>query len=221
MYEWDFQFVWKYLPALLHGMWVTLVLTVLSCLLGTVFGTGLALLRLTRFRPLRWMLAAVVELGLAIPVLVWLIWIKFCGPQISDVLRLDNFTVAVISLTLALTPFVSETLRSAFDTLPRRYSLAASAVGMSAWQSFRRILLPLAFRRTWPVMISHYVTVMKLVSVCSIIAVPELIHNSMLIISREFRPLEAYTTAAFLYVLMVLPLTALSRVLERSYLVRS
>jgi len=220
-YRWDFHFIWQYSPALLKGVLLTLELTAIAVVGGTVLGTLLAVLRTSRVGLLRWLAVAYIEAGLALPLLVLLIWINYCLSQISSLLTFGSFTVAAIALVLNLAPFVCETIRSGFATLPDDYALAARAVGMSEWQTFRRVTFPLALRRTLPGLIAHYVTTLKLVSICSIIAVPEIVHTSSAIISREFRPLEVYTAMGVIYLLMVLPFTLLARFLEKRFLVKN
>jgi polar amino acid transport system permease protein len=220
-YRWDFWFIWHYVPALLNGVAVTLELSVIAVAIGTAAGVLFAVLRGSRITILRWFAICFVETGLALPLAVLLIWINYCLPQVSSLFTFNSFTVAALALAINLTPFVCETIRSGFATLPEDYALAARAIGMSDWQAFVRVTFPLSLRRTLPGLIAHYVTTLKMVSICSIIAVPEILHTSSTIISNEFRPLEVYTTMAVLYLLMVLPFTIFARVLERHFLVRN
>lgn len=220
-YEWDFRFLWQYLPALFKGVLITLELTAVAVAGGTLLGVLVAVLRDVGPRPLRWLIAIYVEIGLATPLLILLIWINYCGPLISNLLAFNGFTVASIALVINLAPFVGETLRSGFATLPDSYALAARAVAMNSWQTFSRVTFPLALRRSFPSLIAQYVTTLKLVSLCSIIAVPEIVHTSSAIISKEFRPLEVYTAMGVIYLVTVLPFTILSRFWEKRLLVKN
>jgi polar amino acid transport system permease protein len=220
-YEWDYRFLVAYAPAIINGALVTLQLAAIAIVGGTALGLAVAALRSSRYRTLRWLTIIYIETGLALPLLVLLIWMSYCLPQISRRLTFSNYTVAAVALVVNLAPFVAETLRSGFATLPEDYYLAARAVGMTELQAFRRVTFPLALRRTLPGLIAHYVTTLKLVSICSVIAVPEIVHTSSTIISREFRPLEVYTTMGLAYLVMILPFTILARGLERRYQVRN
>jgi His/Glu/Gln/Arg/opine family amino acid ABC transporter permease subunit len=220
-YQWNFAFLWKYLPVLVKGLLVTFELTLISCLLGTLLGVLLVVLRVSPVRVVRTLTAAYIETTLAIPLLVWLVWLNYCGPQISRFLAFDRFTVAWLSLTLALAPFAAETFRGAYISMSPSYALAGRACGMTRSQIFLCIEFPLLVQRSFPVMFSHYVTMLKIVSVCAIIAVPELIHTSMIIISTEYRPLEVYTAAGVIYLLATLPFTLLARVAERRFVAPS
>jgi polar amino acid transport system permease protein len=220
-YDWSFNFLWRYLPALLRAAALTLELAGIAIVGGTLLGIALASLRNARWKALRWPAAAGIEVGLALPLMVLLVWIYYCVPQFSARLTLHGFETAAIALTLNLAPFASETIRSGFATLPDDYALAARAVGLTPWQTFRHITFPLTLQRILPALVAHYVTTLKLVSICGIISVPEIVHVSSSIISREFRPLEVYTAMAVIYLVIVTPFTLLTRILERRYRVKN
>jgi polar amino acid transport system permease protein len=220
-YSWNLRILWDYKYAFLNGVVVTLELAVLTAALATVFGVIVTFCRLSKFKLLRWLAAVYVEIFLALPLLVLMIWIYFALPAFGGVFRLSPFMAASLALIINLTPFISETLRAGFESIPKGYYLAGIAVGMRSSQIFRRITLPLVVRRTLPALITQYVSMLKLIALASVIAVPELLYIGNNIISREQRPLEVYSGVAMLYLVMIIPITLLSRLLEKRFVVRN
>lgn len=216
-----FQMLANYREAFINAVLTTLQLTLLTAVFGTMLGILIAFLRMSKIRFVRWLATLYVETFLALPLLVLIIWIYFALPVWIGGLRLPPFSAALIALTINLAPFIAETLRAGFQSIPKGYALAGMSVGMSPFQIFRRITLPLVIRRTMAALMTQYVTMLKLVSLCSIIAVPEILYVGNNIISREQRPIEIYTLVAVLYLLMILPLTFLSRFFERKFVVRN
>ena len=117
--------------------------------------------------------------------------------------------------------FVAETIRGGIEAMPSGYLESARALGMSHWQSMKRIIIPHTLRDTMPSLMNLYITLLKLSSLLSVIAVPELLHSANNIISQTYRPLEIYTSIAVIYLLVIIPLSLLSRRLETGTLARS
>lgn len=220
-YEWNFRIIWLYKETFVLGTLTTLELTFIAVILGTVFGLFLALGRLSSSSVLKYFSVIYIEIFLALPLLVLLIWTYYSLPLIVKFLTLTSFKTAALCMTLNLAPFVAETIRAGIESIPKGQKEAALSVGMSYSQTMRRIILPQAIRRITPPLLTHYITILKLSSLASVIAVNEIVHSASNLISTTYKPLEIYTTIAVIYLIIILPLTFSTRLLEKKYALRA
>lgn len=212
MYDWEFRIIWLHRWVFVRGAWITIELTLLTILFGTIFGSILGLGRKSKHMWLRVPVSIYVELFLALPVLVLLIWIYYCSPLIG--LNTSGFWTAVLALALSLSAFVAEIVRSGLMSVPEGQVEAARALGMSRTQTLVHIVIPQALRVMIPPLLATYISTLKLSSLASVIAVYELLHSAQNLIMHSFRPLEIYTTVAVVYVIIILPLALVTRRLE-------
>ncbi|MCK4319912.1 amino acid ABC transporter permease [Candidatus Micrarchaeota archaeon] len=213
-YTWNFGEIWKYKEVFLEGSVITMELTVLICFFGTLLGLGIALLERTNNRWIRIPLRLYIDVTRAVPVLVLLIWLYYCIPIFTG-LGLDSFATALIALSINMSPFASEIIRSAIESIPKGQYESGQVLGFTKLQTMFRIILPQAVKQMIPNMVSLYITMLKFTSLASVIAVNELLHVGNTLISNTYRPLEVYTTVALVYIALVIPLTYLSKRLER------
>lgn len=215
MYDWDFSVIWRYRWVFAEGAWITLEITFYSIILGTIAGFTLGFGRSARSAWIRVVSGAYVELFLALPVLVLMIWIYYCGPVLAGV-SLSGFWAAVLTLSLTLSAFVAEIVRSSLLAVPSGQIEAARAVGMSRLQATWHVVIPQAIRVMVPPLLGMYISTLKLSSLASVVAVYELLHSAQTLIMESFRPLEIYTAVAGIYVALVLPFALLTRRYERA-----
>jgi polar amino acid transport system permease protein len=215
MYDWDFSIVLRHKWVFIYGAWITLQITFFSVILGTVSGMLLGVGRSAKSKWIRLPISFYVELFLALPILVLLIWIYYCGPILFNI-RISGFWTAVLSLSLTLSAFVAEIFRSSILAVPDGHIEAARALGMSHFQALIRIVIPQAVRVMVPPLLSMYIATLKMSSLASVIAVYELLHNAQNLIMTSYRPLEIYTTVAIVYVIMVLPFAYITRHFENT-----
>jgi len=117
-------------------------------------------------------------------------------------------------MSINLAPFVSETLRAGLDSIPKGYTEAGIALGIPKRKIVRNILIPQVFSEMLPALITQYITLFKLSSLASVIAVNEILHTANNIISETYRPLEVFTVVALIYIVIVIPISKLSRQFE-------
>jgi len=214
MYTWNFGIITDNLEVFLRGCIVTLELTAVSLILATVLGLVLSLGSLCRSRSIRWFSIGFVELFRAAPALVVLIWIYYALPVLIGV-NLNSFVSAVLALTLVQAAYEAEIFRAGIEAIERGQVEAARSVGMSHAQTMRRIVLPQAVRIMIPPFVSATASLLKYSSLASVVSVYELLNQGTNLIQTSFRPLEVYTAVALLYLAMIIPITQVSRVLER------
>jgi His/Glu/Gln/Arg/opine family amino acid ABC transporter permease subunit len=202
------------LKRLLHGMGLTLGLTVLALLAGLPLGLMVALGRRVRFRPVAWLCAAYVEALRGTPLLVQIIFIYYALPQLLGV-DLAPFLAAVLALTLNSAAYVAEIFRAGIASVDVGQSEAAVALGMSPAQTMRYVILPQAVRTVLPPLTNEGIALLKDSSLVSIIGMAELTRSGQELASQLAAPLAIWPAVALFYLLATLPLTRLAAALER------
>lgn len=211
----DFNVIWLNVDVFINGLVITVLLTVLSIIFGTLLGIGLALMRRSENMLLKRFAVVYVDFFRAMPLIIMLIWLFFAMPIIIDI-RIGAFWTAVIGLSLFLAAYMAETIRAGIESIPKGQIEAAHTLGLTQFQITRRIVLPQAFRIMLPPITGLYIEQLKNSTLTAIIAVNELLHVSQILISQTFRPLEIYSTVALLFVVIIWPLAYFSRRLEFS-----
>jgi polar amino acid transport system permease protein len=215
VYTWQFRAVRDALPDLLHGLLVTIELTVLVMAIGLVAGMAVALLRIGRWRSLRAATWGYTELFRTTPILVQLIWFFYVLPAALGV-SLPPFWLAVAALGLNLTAYVAEIFRSTILSVDRGQRESALATGMRPATAMRRIVLPQAVRRSIPLLAATWITLFKDTSLVAVIGVHELTYRGKDVALATYRPLETFTVVAVMYFLLAYPQSLLvDRVFHR------
>ena len=214
--RWDFTVVWIHTGVLLRALLVTLWITVASILLGTGLGILLGTLSLTGITWLRWIAKFIIEIFLALPVLVIIIWLYFCLPLVSSRFIFSGETAAILGLGISLSAFVAQIVRTGINVVPKGQLEAAYCTGMTRLQAIRYILLPQSLSRMWPPLVGQYITCYKMSTLASIVAVQELLHTGNTIIAQSYRPLEVYTAIAVIFLVTLLPMNYLAQRVEHT-----
>jgi polar amino acid transport system substrate-binding protein len=197
----------------LHGALLTLLISLAAFAIALPFGLLLAILRGFGSRPLALAAAAYVEVFRGTPVLLQL-YVLYFG--LAPVIRLGPFEAAVLGLGLNYAAYEAEVHRGALLAVPLGQSEAARALGLSAWQSLRHVLLPQSLKNALPALTNDFVALLKDTSLVSVITVVELTKR-MTIAAVDLRDWVVPGVAcAALYFLMSFPLSRLALRLERS-----
>ena len=202
-----------FLPILLKGAVVTVEVTVLSFLLSSVIGLGLALMRLSPIKAVSAAGATIVNIIRGLPIIVQLFYIYFVLPDIG--IQLTAFQAGVIGLGIAYSAYQAENFRAGIEAVDPGQREAAQAMGMRGALIMRRVILPQAFRIALPPYGNTLVMMLKDSSLVSTITVAEMTRAGQLIASSTFQNMTVYTLVALLYLLMSLPLVFCLRRLER------
>ena len=194
------------LPLLLEGLWITILLGVVSIIAGLVTGLLMALIRLYGILPLRAAARIYIDVFRSIPLLVLLVLVYYALPFVG--IRLTSFTAAATALTLVSCAYTAEIFRAGIEALPKGQFEAADAIGLGFFSSMRDVILPQAFRIVVPPLTSNCINVLKDTALASVVAMPDLLKQA-----TQAQALAANPTpligAAFLYLLLLLPLVRL------------
>ena len=213
-YDWDFGLIWQNSGVLFSALLVTFKLMIMVILGAMPLGFLLALGRMGKLTPVRYLSAGVIEITRSIPPLVWVVWFYYCLPILTGV-SFSATTTVVFALSLYTGVFFAELFRSGLQSVDRGAIEAGLAGGMNNLQVLKRITGPIAFLRIMPPLISQCVLVMKQTSLAGFVAIPELLYEGQRLGIHTFRPMEVLTTIALLYAATILPLTFIANTIER------
>lgn len=212
-YDWDFGMLWKYRQLLLAGLAYTLVFTVICVALGLLVGVAVGLGRMSNDPLITAPLRAYVEVFRCTPVLVQLVWFYYALPVLAGI-EMSAVAAATLSLALYGGAFYSEIVRGGIISIDAGQVEAAKALGMTRFQLMKRVVLPQAFRRMVPPLMSQSIMQLKNTSLLSVLAVPDLLYQGQVIAHDTYRPLEVYTFIAVAYFVVLLPITLWAKKLE-------
>lgn len=202
-----------YLPILMQGVYMTLLVTLGAFVLATVLGLAWASMRVSGIGPLAWTASTIIIVVRGIPGMVILFYIYFVMPDLG--LSLSAVQAAIIGLGIAYSPYMAEVFRSGIEAIDRGQTEAALSIGMGWGLLMRRIILPQAIRVALPPYGSTMIMLLKDSSLASTITVAELSLQGKLLASSTFENTIIFTLVALIYLAMSLPLTAFNSWLER------
>lgn len=199
---------------LLKGLFVTLKITVCSLFLASFFGIVTALLRLSRSRVGQWIAIVYLETIRNTPLLVQIFFLYFVMAPILDIGR---FATAVLALSLFEGAYASEIFRGGIVSIARGQWEASYSLGLSSFDTYRKVILPQAVRRILPPLTSQAVSLIKDSALVSTIAVYDLTMQGRTIIAETFLTFEIWFTVAAVYLVITLTLSWLATILEKKY----
>ncbi|GAC1436536.1 MAG: ectoine/hydroxyectoine ABC transporter permease subunit EhuD [Chloroflexota bacterium] len=200
------------LGTLLGGLVLTIVMTLIVITLSLILGVFVALGRLSRLAPLRFVVGIYVEVIRSTPLLLQLVYIYVVLPYVG--VRLDPFVAGIVGLTVNYAAYMSEVYRSGIQAIPRGQLDAAAALGMRPSLAMRRIVLPQAVRIVIPVLGNYFVSLFKDTSLTSALTIQELLFSGQIIAARTYNYFTIYTMVFVLYLLVGYPAGQLARYLE-------
>jgi len=204
-----------YLPLLLHGVWLTLLVTLFSVLLSTALGFLWAVMIWTRNRVLVGISRTFITVIRGIPIIVQLFYIYFVMPEIG--LDLSAIQAGIIGLGIAYSAYQAENFRAGIEAIDKGQIEAAQSIGMSNGLIMRRVILPQAVKIVLPPFGNTIIMILKDSSLVSTITVAELTRQGQLIAASTFDNMTVFTLVALIYLALSLPLTFLTRHLEKRY----
>jgi polar amino acid transport system permease protein len=197
---------------LLRGFAVTIGVAVVSILIGLLLAIPVGAVLHGRRGVLYYVLRLVDDFIRATPLLIQLFFIYFGAPQVGITLR--PIQAAVVTLSINAAAYMAEVVRAGLMAVPDGQRLAARALGLTPWQSFRLVVWPQAFRVAIPPLMNSVVALAKDTALISVIAVGEVIREAQSIISVTYNPLKYYFIAAAMFFIVTFPLMKLADRLE-------
>lgn len=194
-------------PMILAGLGQTVLLCALLLPLGILGGLGTAMLATGRVRAVRWATMALVDVFRAFPPLVLIIFIHSGLPFAG--ITLGPLGSICVAFLLNASAYYGEIYRAGIESVGRGQVEAARSTGLTAAQAFRHVVLPQAVRNVLPDLLSNTVELVKLTTLASVIAVPELLNAADLARSLTFNT-SPLVLAAGIYLVILWPLVRLA-----------
>lgn len=204
-----------FMPILLQGMGMTVLVTLGSLVIATLLGLVWAVMRTSGVRWLEWPAMAFTNVIRGIPILVQLFYIYFVLPDLG--IDLTAFQAGVIGLGIAYSAYMGEVFRSGIQAVDPGTIEAAQSLGMTQSKIFMRVVLPQAFRIVLPPYGNNLIMLLKDSSQASVITVAEVSTQARLIASSTFKNQEVWTLAALLYLCMSIPLILIVARMEKRF----
>jgi His/Glu/Gln/Arg/opine family amino acid ABC transporter permease subunit len=212
MESFDLSIVITWLPALLFGLWVTVLFTIGGLVLGLVIGIPVSVMALSRYAVLRILARVYVDAIRGTPLLLQLFILYYGLPAAG--IKLSAPIAGILGLGINAGAYLAEIFRAGIEAVPRPHVQAARSLGMSARQTLIRIELPQAIALVLPPMANEMISLVKSTSLISTIAIDELLRSGQIAVSITFAPLEIYVVVGILYLVVNLLLSGLVRYLE-------
>lgn len=214
MSEFDLSVIVRSLPFLIEGMGVTLVLTAAAIVGGIVFGTVLALCRLSAIGPLSFIAASYVNLLRSMPLILVIFWFYFLVPVIFG-RPVGGFYSVLIAFVMFEAAYYCEIIRAGIQGVRKGQVSAGLALGMTSSQSMRYVVLPQAFRNMTPILLTQAIILFQDTSLVYVVGVHDFLVSADIVANRDNRLVEMYTVVAFVYFLMCLSASIMVRRLQR------
>src|SRR5579863_4232776 len=191
------------------GMTFTLTLTGLATFGGIIFGTLIALMRLSGV----WLLSRIsqlyVDLTRSLPLVLVIFWFYFLVPYIGQWLtgasrpvRVGAFESSLLTFTLFEAAYFAEIMRAGIQSISRGQPAAAAALGLTYWQTMRYVVLPQAFRNMLPVLLTQTIVLFQDTSLVYVLSITDFLGAASKVAQRDGRLVEMYLFAAVVYFLI-------------------
>lgn len=205
MNELDWSSIPGALPILWQGMLVTLEITGVALLVGLVWGTLLALARLSGLKPLAWLAAGYVNLFRSVPLVMVILWFYLIVPELlkqwtgagyaSDI----RMVSALVAFALFESAYYAEIIRAGVQSVPKGQASAAYALGMTYSQAMRLVVLPQAFRNMLPLLLTQAIILFQDTSLVYVIGLADFFGSAYKIGDRDGRLVELLLFAGLAY----------------------
>ncbi|CDL83426.1 glutamate/aspartate ABC transporter permease GltK [Xenorhabdus szentirmaii] len=205
MYQFDWSSIIPSLPFLLNGLVITLKITGIAIIVGIVWGTILAMMRLSSVKALSWFAALYVNLFRSIPLVMVLLWFYLIVPNLlQNVLGISPKTdirliSAMVAFSLFEAAYYSEIIRAGIQSISRGQSSAALALGMTNMQSMRLVILPQAFRAMIPLLLTQGIVLFQDTSLVYVLSLADFFRTATNIGERDGTQIEMVLFAGLVY----------------------
>lgn len=208
------SFSWFDFIFLLRAAGWTLLLTLAAFVGGGILGGLVAILRVSSLAPLRAIAIGYIQVLQGIPLLMQL-FLTYFGLSLVGV-SVPGFVAAGLALSLHSSAFLSDIWRGCLESIPRPQWEGSAALGMSGLEQLFYIIVPQAVRVAVPPTVGFSVSIVKNTSLASIIGFVELARAGQIVNDATFQPIKVFGCVGLIYFCICIPLSILSRRMERS-----
>lgn len=189
-----------------EGIVNTLIIAAFTVFFGTIFGTLMSSMRMSKILPLKWLAVAYIEFIRGTPLMVQLMFIFYGLPMIGITIpnipwipNFSRFAAGIVAMSMNSCAYVAEIIRSGIQAVDGGQMEAARSVGFSSGEAMRLVVLPQAIRNILPALGNEFVTVIKESSIVSVIGIADLMFRTNDVIAVTYKNLECLAVAALCY----------------------
>ena len=204
----------KYYPVYLSGLWGTLWISAVTVLFGALLGVLVALMRMSRFKLLRGISKAYIEVLRGTPILLQLYFFWIGLPKLVP-LELSDTQCIVAALAVNASAFISEIIRAGIGAVDKGQWEAARSIGLSESHVMTHVIFPQAVKNILPALCNEFISTVKGTSLASVFFVGELMTSFKTVQSATFLALQSLTIVGVIYFALNFVLSRLLGVLER------
>ena len=226
-FQWEVVLRYFTTASILDGVGITLILTAVSMVLGTVLGLVLAVMRMSSQAPISGLARLYITFFRGTPLLVQLVFwfnvaalypnLSIAGHAVDMNTLITPLTAAVIGLTLNEAAYMAEIIRGGFAAVPRGQFEAAESLGMSEFTKLRRVIIPQTMPAIIPATGNQVIGMLKETSLVSVLGVADLLQSAQAIYARTYETIPLLIVASLWYLLMTLTLSVPQSVIERRF----
>lgn len=223
MYDFDWSSIPGALPFLWDGMKISFEITILAVVVGIVWGTLLAMMRLSSVKPLSLFAAGYVNLFRAVPLVMVLLWFFLIVPKfLTDLFGMPSgtdlrLTSAMIGFALFESAYYSEIIRAGIQSVSKGQLSAAYAMGMTYGQAMRLVVLPQAFRNMVPLLLTQAIILFQDTSLVYVSALADFFGAAYKVGDRDGRLVELLLFAGLVYFVICFAASSLVKRLQKKY----
>lgn len=216
----DFSFLLdpNLIAILLKGMLMTIVLSLLSVLIGSILGVIPALGRLSNNKFVYYISTFYVDIIRGTPLLVQVLLIyAFINLPVTIFLGIDlsNFIPGMLALIINSSAYVAELIRGGIESVDKGQAEAALSLGMTKSQTMKKIVFPQAIKNIIPSLGNEFVTMIKETAIFINVGVAELMYSAEIVKTYTYAIKETYIVVAILYLLLTIPMSKFMSYLEK------
>ncbi len=211
-----------YSLSLVQASWMTVQLAFTSLLVGLILALVFASGEMSRRVFVKWPTTAFVTVVRGLPEILVVLFIYFGSTQVlflitGDFIEVSPFLSGVVALSLIFASYASQTLRGALKAVGRGQREAASALGISQFHVFVRIVLPQAVRHALPGLTNQWLVLLKDTALVSLIGVTDLLKQAQLTSAATHEAFTWYATAAAIYLVITLITQRAVKVIDKKF----
>ncbi len=209
----------KYGYLFVTGIGYTLLLSAITVFFGTILGSLISLMRLSKFsigkwKPLSFLATAYIEIIRGTPLLLQLYFFYFLLPDIMP-FELDKFTCISVALVVNSAGYVAEIIRAGIQAVDKGQTEAARSLGLDAGQTMRKVVLPQAVKNILPALCNEFIMVIKETSLASTFFVGDLMTQYKTISGALYLAIEPLIIVGIIYFILTFTLSKGVAVIER------
>lgn len=200
---------------LVEGVGTTLILSLITVTCGALFGALLAIMKMSKIKPVGWIITAFVEVIRGTPLLLQLYIGYFLLPELLPFLNLNEFWSVALALILNSAAYVSEIIRSGIEAVDKGQTEAARSLGLNGRTTMIEIVLPQAVKNILPALCNEFITIIKETSLASTFFVGELMTVYAIVKGITFTPIPTLMIVGVIYFVLNFVLSKALGVFER------